>query len=219
MNDQPRAFPFRWVLPLSQLAVCFLALLILGRYDAQKRPPGHAVPAGGEYVIRTDDGGYVKIRIPNRKPWQVWASQERFQAVSIGLSLPSMILQLPYVFLNPEKREWVPRGMFFWEWRAISWPVIGVLFWWAAGRGLKAVMAARRGIIRPAINWVETVIATALFVIFGGLCICALANRIMGSDTNSAIGFVGCVLWAILTGVMIAARIAQWRIRVASPAT
>jgi hypothetical protein len=219
MNDQPRAFPFRWVLPLAQLAVCALAFLILGRYDAQKRLPGDAVLEGGKYAIRTKDGGYVKILIPDRKPWQVWASQERFQAVSIGLNLPSVIFQLPYIFLNPEKREWVPRGMSFWEWRAISWPLIGVLFWWAAGRGLEALVAARRGLIRPAIKWVETVIAMVLFVIFAVLCVCALGNRPMGSDTNSAIGFVGCVLWTILTGVIIAARIAQWRIRLASPAT
>ncbi len=219
MNDQPNTFPFRWVLPIAQLLVCALALLILGRYDAQKRLPGDAIPAGTEYGIRTDDGGYVKIRIPDREPWQMWASQKRFQFVSIGLNLPSVILQLPYMLLNPEKREWVPRDMFLWEWRAISWPIIGVLFWWAAGRGLEALIAARRGIIRPAIMWVETVIAIFLFIIFGGLLICALSNRPMYSDTNSAIGFVGCVLWTILTGVMIAARVAQWRIRVATPAT
>ena len=99
-------------LPIAQLLVCALALLILGRYDALERLPGDAIPAGREYGIRTDDGGYLKIRIPHREPWQMWASQERFRFVSIGLNLPSVILQLPYMLLNPEKREWFPRARF-----------------------------------------------------------------------------------------------------------
>ena len=38
--------------------------------------------------------------------------------VPMALNLPVFFLQLPYVILNPEKREWIPEGMSFDVWRA-----------------------------------------------------------------------------------------------------
>jgi hypothetical protein len=144
----------------------------------------------------------------------------RRENVPAALNVPLGLLQLPYTILNPERQAWVPRGMFFETWRAVSWPLIGIMFWWAAGRGLEALVAARRGIIRPRISWPEMGIASLFFVIFGGVAIFLTFDReSMRSDPNSAILLAGCGLWAILAGVTIAARIAQWRIHVISKRT
>ena len=61
------------------------------------------------------------------------------RTVPVALNLPVLLVQLPYyVVLNPEKREWVPKGMSFEVWRALSCPFAGMLFWWFAGRGIEA---------------------------------------------------------------------------------
>jgi len=99
----------------------------------------------------------------------------------------------------------------------MSWPLIGIMFWWAAGRGLEGLLAARRGIIRPAISWAETGIAAVCVFIFGGVAIFLPFDReTVRGDPSVKILLMGCGLWAILACVIIVARIAQWRIRVAS---
>jgi len=62
------------------------------------------------------------------------------------------------VILNPSKEEWVPLGMDVITWRAISWPLLGILFWWSAGRGIEALIATRRGLVQPEISWVKAAI-------------------------------------------------------------
>jgi hypothetical protein len=49
-----------------------------------------------------------------------------------------VLLSFPVV---PDKREWTPRGMLPEEWRALTWPFAGILFWWCAGRGIAAAAA------------------------------------------------------------------------------
>jgi hypothetical protein len=142
---------------------------------------------------------------------------QRRQALPAALNVPAGLVELPYTILNPEKRAWAPRGIFFETWRAMSWPLIGIMFWWAAGRGLEGLLAARRGIIRHAISWTETGIAAVFVFIFGGVAIFLPFDReTVRGDPSVKILLMGCGLWAILACVMIAARIAQWRIRVGS---
>jgi hypothetical protein len=75
-------------------------------------------------------------------------------AVVPMLNLPVGIVQLPYVLAHPTPggKQWVPRGMMFTTWRALSWPIFGVFFWWFAGRGMDAFRAARKSILLPRIR-------------------------------------------------------------------
>jgi hypothetical protein len=129
------------------------------------------------------------------------------------LNLPSLLVQLPYVILNPAKEEWVPRGMDFKTWRVISWPLLGILFWWSAGRGVEALLASRQQLIRPRISRFESAAGAALFLF------CAVAGVALplcvGSDAEFPVRFwvAGSAIWAALGGVMVAARLAQWRIQ------
>jgi hypothetical protein len=63
----------------------------------------------------------------------------------MALNLPVGIVQLPYVILNPAKQEWFPARMDFRVWRAISWPIFGLLFWWVAGRSTDALANLNKG--------------------------------------------------------------------------
>jgi len=80
------------------------------------------------------------------------------------LNVPSLLVQLPYVILNPDKKEWVPKSMDLWTWRAITLPLIGILFWWIAGRSMEALLAARPQLVRPRIRWIEAVVGATLLL-------------------------------------------------------
>jgi hypothetical protein len=128
------------------------------------------------------------------------------------LNLPAGLVLLPYAILNPSKQEWMPRGMDFKTWRVISWPLIGILFWWSGCRGLEALLAARRHLVHPEIGWIETVVGAALFlfctVIAIGIPIWARADK----DFPMKFFVAGAGIWEVLGGMMVAARVAQWRI-------
>jgi hypothetical protein len=65
------------------------------------------------------------------------------------LNIPVELIQIPCAILTPDKEEWVPSGLDLMTWRAISWPLVGILFWWSAGRGIDALLSARRDLIQP----------------------------------------------------------------------
>lgn len=220
MNGLSRAFPFRWVLPIAQLFVCAVVLWpIRGVLVYQMRNTfifyGHR--PSREQVVPPNGGFHIELRPEDLEQLHMEEVSQLRQALPAALNVPAGLVELPYTILNPEKRVWVPRGIFFETWRAMSWPLIGIMFWWAAGRGLEGLLAARQGIIRPAISWVETGAAAVFVFIFGGVATFLPFDReTMRGDPSMKILLMGCGLWAILACVMIAARIAQWRIRVAS---
>jgi hypothetical protein len=129
----------------------------------------------------------------------------------MSLNVPSGLVQLPYVTLNPDKQEWIPRELDFKTWRVISWPLIGILFWWSAGRAIEALLAARRDSLLPRLSLTETVGGAVLFVFCAVVVVCFPLyedeNRLMGP------WIAGFCIWAVLGGVMIVARVAQWRVR------
>jgi len=141
---------------------------------------------------------------------KVW---EIRKTAPLALNFPVLIAQLPYVLVNPAKREWVPKGMFPDVWRALSWPFAGMLFWWSLGRAVEALSAARLSVVRPRMSWVETVFAIVLFAV--GLV--ALAGILTSTpDDRRDIQFLslvaGGLLWGILATATITARFLQWRV-------
>lgn len=220
MNDQPRIWPFRWILPIGQLFVCAVVLWpIRGvlAYQIRNAFSFYVLRPSPEQFVAPKDGFHIELRPEDLDQLHADEINERRQALPAALNVPAGLLQLPYAILNPEKRAWVPRGIFFETWRAMSWPLIGIMFWWTAGRGLEGLLAARRGIIRPAISWVETGIAAVFVFIFGGLATFLPFDReSMRGEPSLTILLMGSGLWGVLACVMIAARIAQWRIRIAS---
>ena len=100
-------------------------------------------------------------------------------------------------------------------WRAISWPLIGILFWWIAGRGIDALIGARRRIMNPSIGWAET--AVSIVALACGVIFCMLP--FMVESENDRYGpwwqllCIAGAIWVLLGGATIAARFVQFRVR------
>ena len=218
MKEQLRTFPFRWVLPAIQLLICFLALwpsrnFIL--FEVSQATESYA-PTHSKKTI----GPAINIEIPMLTPEQQDAADRATKIedlrlrVPLALNFPVLITQLPYVIASPAKREWAPNGMMTETWREISWPFAGLLFWWSIGRGVEALRSTRKAVISPPVTLVETVFA-AVFVCIG---VAVLAGTVMSTpDDRRDVHFIalmaGGLLWGMLAGITIAARIFQWRIR------
>jgi len=177
MVQERRTFAFRWLLPTTQLLLCSVALwplrpLLIQQvrdsiyaYRVRTNPPP-SLPEKQQLV--------VPLSPRQQSDFETFERLERREWIPQTLNLPSILVQLPYVILNPAKQEWIPRGMNFRIWRAISWPLLGILFWWIAGRGIEALIATRRRLIRPNITWIETTVGAALCAFLrGGGCLYA----------------------------------------------
>src|SRR5260370_31245238 len=137
---------------------------------------------------------------------------ERRKMVPTMLNVPSLLVQLPYVILNPDKKEWVPKSMDLWTWRAIALPLIGILFWWIAGRGMEALLAARPQLVRPRIRWIEVVVGATLLL----FCVFAAVGLPLyyGHKGDSVLTLIvaGMVMWALLGATLVSARLVEWRV-------
>src|SRR5258708_27147966 len=219
MAQQHRSFPFRWVLPSVQLVVCFLLLwpargvLILGVMESidaysHSTPRKSAIPDPRGADVRVPPVSFEKQRT-NEAATRV--AEIRTKA-PLALNFPVLVVQIPYVVLNPTKQERVPRGMSFDTWRALSWPFAGILFWWFLGRSVEAFLAARRSVVHRRISWIETGFALILLVIglvaFIGLLTTTPDD---GNDLQFMTLLAGWLLWGVLATVTIAAHFLQWR--------
>jgi hypothetical protein len=133
--------------------------------------------------------------------------------VTVILNFPVLISQLPYMLFRPAPREWVPRQVLPEIWRALTWPLVGIFFWWLVGRGIDALRAARGAVLIPRIKTAETLCAVLLFVI-GAIVLVGIITST--SDDRRDIQFLalvaGALLWGALASFTIAARFLQWRI-------
>jgi hypothetical protein len=141
------------------------------------------------------------------RPFAEWAYHNSMPTV-IVINLPAAIFELPLMF----KEDWAAPTWYRQSLRAISWPILGSIFWWVAGRGADALVAARRRLLLPSIGWVETVV--------GSLIAASGATTVIGVEFFSGadrgdLQLLAAVagMWTVLGGATIAARIAQWRVR------
>jgi hypothetical protein len=142
------------------------------------------------------------------------------------LNIPVGFIQIPFMLDNPDRSEWAPDGMWIREWRAVSWPFVGMIFWWIAGRGLEALGAGIRffassrkpdnqpgGVIRPPVYWIEVAAGASLIAVGGATCY-VLSSRegVLGLATDYALA-AGAGLWAALGVVIVGGGFMQWRVR------
>lgn len=178
MAHQRDGFPFRWVLPSAQLLVCFVVLWpvrdsLLFDLLETVRSYAPARAAGGKVA---EEQRVLILPSFTLTPEEEQArnagakvTELRFRA-PIVLNFPVLVVQLPYVLVVPAREEWVPRVMSAMTWRALSWPFAGIVFWWFAGRGIEALLAARRSIPYPRLSRIETVLAVNfVFLRSGGV--------------------------------------------------
>jgi len=104
--------------------------------------------------------------------------------------------------------------MFTWTWHDLSWPIIGIFFWWLAGRSIEGLLFSRHKILLPKIRRWEVVVSLPVLA-FGaiwavGLCIDQSARRVPLVDAAGCIGeHVGGTRPIHLPGVFRAVAIAK----------
>lgn len=217
MAIKNQTFPFRFVLLVAQLLVCLMllwpvrAFLLVGAAQSI-----HAYSGSAPDLVIVPDSRISVIVVPPTSIEQRTRSSafEKGKLAPLVLDFPVLLAQLPYIILSPTKREWVPKGMFPDIWRAVSWPFAGIFFWWLFGRGVEALFAIRQSVLRPRINWAETVFAGTLFIV--GLV--TLAGILTSTpDDRHDLQFMaliaGGILWGVLASTTITARFLQRRLQ------
>ena len=234
MGQQLRGIPFRWILPSIQLVVC-LALLWPGRVPLSlgvvESIYFYSHPTPRDTVVPDANGGHnviVHVAPVTPKEQQPGDAAKKIAdiraKVPLALNFPVLVAELPYILVSPAKREWVPRGMPPETWRALSWPFLGILFWWSLGRGVEALRSARRSLVHPRISWIETGFA---IVLLGTGLVALIGVFTTTPDDRRDLQFMtllsGALLWGVLATVTIRARLLQRRARkrnaAAQPAT
>jgi hypothetical protein len=209
-------YAWRLMLPFAQL-VLSLATLWPVRHEltqqvqdamkfsrlSEKRPPTIAEVVANVIPQRLTPEQKLEFKSFESRKW-----------VPSVLNLPSGLIQLPCVILSPSKEEWVPVGLDLMTWRAISWPLLGLLFWWSAGRGIDALLAARQRLVRPRITWIETAIGIVLFLFCTIAAVCFPLFGYNDHDPDFPLKLFSCgfAMWALLAGVLIMAKFRQWKV-------
>ena len=221
MVQARRALAFRWVLPIAQLVFCVVVLWPLrGTLVQQVRHSLRAYTSGKTPEFPKDQQfGIVALDPLTPQQRRSLEVSEIREWVPMMLNLPSFLVQLPYAILSPAKREWVPRGMELTTWRVICWPLVGILFWWSAGRGIEALLAARRHLVQPPISWIETVEGATLFLFCSVAAVCVPLSAGVEEGFSPKPLVAGLGTWAALGAAMVAARVAQWRTRMGLEST
>lgn len=227
MSGEYRPIPFRWILPIAQLLVC-LAILWPARIHLSRsvrtavdayRSRGAPLRESPVYLHDlfpdlpadfTDDQLNAAIVALARQPT---TDTVRLLAPAM-INLPALTVELPYSIFSKDKEEWTPDGMQFEEWRALSWPLVGIALWWLAGRGVEALIGAFNQVVEPKITYAEVGVA-AIFVLLGGVILTMqLLDPVRAEDqVPGALFILAGALWTSLGTATIVARVMQWRIR------
>lgn len=124
-----------------------------------------------------------------------------------ALNIPVGAIQLPIVISRQDKKEWMPVAIDLLLWRAVTWPVIGMLFWWIAGRAVEALVSIGYGQIKPRISWIEAISGLLVMAACGIVFLALLIGLfIPGQDHGFVSRFAaGGGLWALLGSLSVIA--------------
>ena len=218
MRPEARIPPLRWIFPLAQLFLCSVILwpmrpMLVGQIRASLREYGisHDTTARDPVARRlrpfnldlSDPDVQRRIRISEAREWAVAA-----------LNIPGGLPDLTYAIVSPAHSEWIPRGMFMWAWRDLSWPIVGIFFWWLAGRSVEALLFSRRKTLLPKIRWWEVVVSLPVLA-FGAILAVGLC---IGQSARTEFPFwmllaVFGSIWLVLGGSTSLAYFVQRRLR------
>jgi hypothetical protein len=201
-----RLFALRWFLPVAQLFLCMFVLLpelpFLGfqiQSAATAYWPYHTSEANTPPapVMRVVDPAIVPI-VPNVKLQEA------------RIALPALI-NLPGFFIGAS--AWTPRGILPSYWRAMIFPLVGMIFWFVAGRGLEGLRAAQRRTRFPTITWVEFGASVFIIVACAMLCVGMSVDASLRQElvVPWPAAFVSSAVWIALGSAAVTGRIMQWR--------
>jgi len=217
MDDPRPSFAFSLLLPVIQLLVC---IVVLRPYWFSLREHVRYHVQQFERVLSRNDQSNTQSPTMTNVVIGFEPEPESFDfrlATPAALNLPVGFVQLPIAFASNNGAEWAPGDMTLGEWRALTWPFLGLVFWWIAGRGFEALFAATQSrrftIIRPSLHWLEVMIGFCFLVAGSSVAIVfAIGHNPTGLMTHWVFA-AGASLWALLGAVIVTARILQSRIR------
>jgi hypothetical protein len=159
---------WRWNLPLGHLVFCafllapwwhgFVSELHRSIIAYSGEQASSASPQNRPLILKFDYSAEEERRMRNFER-RIWTPA--------ALNFPAGALTIPFAMFSSTHEEWHPREMFFEHWRALSWPLMGIVFWWSAGKGLEALLAARKSHAFP-LSWIHPVLGI-WEVLTGGL--------------------------------------------------
>lgn len=188
---------FSWLLPLGQLLFC-AALL---------------------FPIRLMIVDGLHIDLP---PWVEramalnffpWVKPDFLLSSVTALNLPGLMIQLPFAIASPNQREWMPEGVDFRVWRAITLPFLCLPFWWIAGRGIDALTALNHRRLAPRIRWPEVVVGSVWLTGGATLFVAFLVSPAADKDSEFTHIAASGGLWAMLGALSVIAAFRQRRLR------
>lgn len=146
------------LLPILSMAlwVCLIATPTTLTYvDLQQHARG--APA----VIITNKN--YRWTVPRRRflSFAADTSTRRFGTFMTAVNLPAIAIALPIDRLTPAwPMDWTPFGMTYQAWRAITYPIYCLPFWWFVGIGIDGLLKRRR------LRWPACLIGTLFCGIF-----------------------------------------------------
>ncbi len=211
-------YQLRWLLPVAEILVCLVALwparghflvgLMLAKLLRAPAQQGAGQVSEPQRVIDLPELTPEK----QREVDAIYEKALRRMRVPVVLNFPVAVAQVPFSLVT--SREWVPQGMLKESWRALIWPLLGMVFWWLTGRGIEALSASFQRTIHPRLHWMEVTWAVVLvavgIVTFIGIVTSTPDDR---RDKDFMALMYGGLLWGVLAGLTVTARFRQWRIR------
>jgi hypothetical protein len=159
----------------------------------------------------------VVTAAPGLLPWHIRSNVA--QGI-VALNMPGLLLQVPEAILRADHMFWTPPGIDSRSWQALRAAIVGMLFWWMAGRATEALVSIPFRQLKPRITWAEAIIGFLLMAggatfLVGGLFFGTSADHV---DRDFRRLVAGGGLWALLGALSVIARFRQWRLRKSAPA-
>jgi len=171
------------------------------------------------YSFAPDSGTTIgpdgTVHLGNNPAFERWMNAQRttFDGV-IFLNFPGVTFELPSIVFTSTGEMWIPERVERQLWPAVTWPVLALPFWWMAGRGLEALLSAKKRLIAPRLRWFETLVSFLLLAMGSTLVIGCLffAGPDAGDSMIRIMGASGGV-WSVLGSITVLAKYLQWKIR------
>jgi hypothetical protein len=142
-----------------------------------------------------------------------WALPDPLQSVAL-LNMPAILGEAAISLPTTWPESWHPNLPFpfddLWFWRAVTWPIYALPFWWLGGRAIDALRRGNRLPVQPRIRLVE---AIAIGLI--GTLSCLLGIGLLldsgtdGLNDGMRWDFLPALLWFSLGLLSVIARMAE----------
>jgi hypothetical protein len=203
----PKWVRWAWILPVAELA---LAFAVAGVSTL------HLLRIGWDHPIRRSIGadGRINLVIPSEAE-KFWLADEvhkrfpnSFESISY-LNLPAVLVEIGISLPTTWPDSWTPSWALVIGldgFRALSWPLWALPFWFSSGRGVDSYF--RNGFNISAFEaFVMALLSAAITVATIGIAVCA---PLRDDESYMRWGVVPCAMW-IAFGVI--CQLAWWRQR------